>query len=139
MLQSFEKIDVPVVKILMADNLKLIIDDYIMNSKPNEQIPEKMFELFDLANHVSDPKTYKKLSVIDLKRIVKMDKVNDIFRDLPISDQKLCHFSKSNPFQDSESKKMYFQNKYRIMATNIALSRIQCILSLNLAKGVFFS
>lgn len=59
MLQSFEKIDVPVVKILMADNLKLIIDDYIMNSKPNEQIPDKMFELFDLANHVSDPKNYK--------------------------------------------------------------------------------
>ena len=70
----------------MADNLKLIIDDYIMNSEPNEQIPDKMFELFDLANHVSDPKTYKKHSVIDLKRIVKMDKVNDIFRDLPISD-----------------------------------------------------
>ena len=34
---------------------------------------------------------------------------------------------------------MYFYNKYRMMAANIALSRIQCILSLNLAKGVFFS
>ena len=61
-----------------------------------------MFELFELANHVSNPNTYKKIreSIVDLKRIVKMDKVNDMFRDLPLSDQKLFH--------DSKSYKMYF-------------------------------
>ena len=92
-----------------------------------------MFELFELANHVSNPNTYKKIreSIYDLKSIVKMDKVSDMFRDLPLSDQKF--------FNDSQSYKMYFYNKYRMMAANIALSRIQCILSLNLAKGVFFS
>ena len=104
----------PVIKILMAENLKVIIDDYIMNSKPNEEIPDSMFELFDLANHVSDKSALA--TVLDMKRIVKFDKVVDIFRDLPISDSKFYH--------SSLIYKLYFKNKYGILATKIAICRI---------------
>ena len=77
----------------MSENLKVVIDDFVMNSKKGEDIPDEMFELFDLANHISKYQSsdtqYK--SVVDLKQIVKMDKVVDLFRDLPISDQKECN------------------------------------------------
>lgn len=110
----------PVIKILMAENLKVIIDGYIMNSKPNEEIPDSIFHLFDLANHVSDTSCFvpKKLetTIVDMKRIVKIDKVVDILRDLPISDSKF--------YQDSMSYKLYFKNKYGIRATKIAICRI---------------
>lgn len=77
----------------MAENLKVVIDDFVMKSKKGEEIPDEMFELFDLANHISKYQSSGKQhkNVADLKQIVKMDKVVDLFRDLPISDQKECN------------------------------------------------
>lgn len=87
-IDNIENTYAPLIKILMAENLKVIIDDYIMRSKPGEQIPDQMFELFDLANHVSnfDSLQQRKKDIYDLKWIVKMDKVIDIFKNLDISD-----------------------------------------------------
>ena len=71
-LQSIGLRNVSIIKFLMAENLKQLIDKFIMDSKPEEKIPDKMYELFDLANHISNTTrvVQRVRGVIDLKRIV---------------------------------------------------------------------
>ena len=39
----------------MAENLKVVIDKYIMeHEKSSEELSDRYFELFDLANHISN-------------------------------------------------------------------------------------
>tara|TARA_B110000285_G_C14922684_1_gene513373 strand:- start:489 stop:818 length:330 start_codon:yes stop_codon:yes gene_type:complete len=53
-LDNIGNTDISIMKFLMAENLKKVIDEYIMKSEPGEKIPDKMFELFELANHVTN-------------------------------------------------------------------------------------
>ena len=71
-LQSIGLRNVSIIKFLMAENLKQLIDKFIMDSKPEEKIPDKMYELFDLANHISNTTrvVQREQGVIDLKNIV---------------------------------------------------------------------
>lgn len=71
-LQSIGLRNVSIIKFLMAENLKQLIDKFIMDSKPEEKIPDKMYELFDLANHISSTTrvVQRVRGVIDLKNIV---------------------------------------------------------------------
>ena len=71
-LQSIGLRNVSIIKFLMAENLKRLIDKFIMDSKPEDKIPDKMYELFDLANHISNTTrvVQREQGVIDLKNIV---------------------------------------------------------------------
>ena len=71
-LQSIGLRNVSIIKFLMAENLKQLIDKFIMDSKPEDKIPDKMYELFDLANHISNTTrvVQREQGVIDLKNIV---------------------------------------------------------------------
>ena len=65
---------ISVIKLLMAENLKMVIDKYIMESNSLD-LPERYFELFDLANHVSN-KIKDQLSEktpSDISNLVKKD------------------------------------------------------------------
>ena len=59
----------------MAENLKVVIDRYIMESNSLDHLPERYFELFDLANHVSNKikDQLNENTPSDIRYVVKKD------------------------------------------------------------------
>ena len=45
--------NIAIVKVLMAERLKMIIDDFKANLKEGGEIPQRMQDLIELADHVT--------------------------------------------------------------------------------------
>ena len=73
----------------MAENLKMVIDQQIMDSQSINELPERFFELFDLANHVSKmiKAQLSESTPTDILKVINKDNISDIFRDIAIKGQ----------------------------------------------------
>ena len=112
----------------MAENLKMVIDQQIMDSQSINELPERFFELFDLANHVSKmiKAQLSESTPTDILKVINKDNISDIFRDIAIKGQSL----------DQEGIQRYYHYKYATISAKMCIDRINAILSLKMAKGV---
>ena len=67
----------------------MVIDQLIMDSQSICELPERYFELFDLANHISNmiKAQLSESTPTDILNVIKKDHMSDIFRDFAIKGQ----------------------------------------------------
>ena len=129
--QKINNNNVAIVKVLMADNLKRIIDEFKAKRKGGE-IPQRMKDLIELADHVTKSMKLSpmqnELAQNDIVKMMKRDQINDIFRDNA--------FNNEHKYNDSNFEKRQILYRFSSRIFRKTIDRIRCILSLGLAKGI---